>query len=165
MAHTTAISFKHHSSTRSTAVARAILRLRRTLLLSTSLQLTRHTQYSRNSSPPAPPSMSQQQQLASRGEGRLLTLARHLLGPDETSAQQHTQQVCCVEACVYPLNLYLGTIATASGPVDLTPQTHPHSMQVQLKLSAEVQHALQNNKPVVALESTIISHGGLSCCW
>jgi pseudouridine-5'-phosphate glycosidase len=28
-----------------------------------------------------------------------------------------------------------------------------------LKISLEVQEALQNNQPVVALESTIISHG------
>jgi hypothetical protein len=36
--------------------------------------------------------------------------------------------------------------------------------RLQLKFSAEVQHALQHNKPVVALESTIISHGELQGC-
>ena len=32
-------------------------------------------------------------------------------------------------------------------------------MQSYLNISSEVQHALDQNKPIVALESTIISHG------
>jgi pseudouridine-5'-phosphate glycosidase len=33
---------------------------------------------------------------------------------------------------------------------------------IELKFSPEVQQALQQNRPVVALESTIISHGELT---
>lgn len=56
-----------------------------------------------------------------------MTLARHLLAPDDAASRFETQQ-----------------------------QQVP---RVQLQMSEEVRHALQNNKPVVALESTIISHG------
>jgi pseudouridine-5'-phosphate glycosidase len=61
--------------------------------------------------------------------------------------------------CWFFVQLPASNVLHLSTPQLRAPQDASKPAPIELKFSLEVQQALQQHKPVVALESTIISHG------